>query len=248
MSRKPWEIWADKPQCEGTLTGRARGTLPEMESTKQLVSLIGAVYKPGMRVLDAGCNVGHYLVGIRRLDAALDYTGVDAYEAYISQAKEIFRNDPCAHFHVMSILEPLFPDDPFDITYSCNVLLHLPNFRVPVKNLLASTREVCFIRTLLGERSTIVRRAAEKGMDFDADGNPVRYIYQNTYDRAVFADYIQSLGWDVEFITDEFDPRILAEEHKDLKSGEGTRIVDGRQADGNIIFNWEWARISKRAL
>ena len=246
MSTNPWEIWADKPEVEGTLVDRARGKLPEMESTKQLVNLVGEVYRPGMRVLDVGCNTGHYLVGLRRISRELDYVGVDAYDSYITQAKEVFRNDPHAAFHRKSIYEPLFPAEPFDITYACNVLLHLPTFKVPVRNLLESTAEVCFIRTLLGERSTIVRRAAEMGMDFDGDGNPVRYIHQNTYDRAVFADYIRSLGWQVELIKDQFDPRVLAREHTELKQGEGTRIVDGMQVDGNILFNWEWVKASRR--
>jgi SAM-dependent methyltransferase len=245
MNRQPWEIWADKPQVEGTLVDRARGKLPEMESTKQLVKLIATVYRPGMRVLDAGCNTGHYLVGLRRLDPQLDYTGIDAYASYISQAKEIFAKDPHAQFHVKSILEPLFPEQPFDITFTCNVLLHLPNFKLPVRNLLASTRHVCFVRTLLGERSTIVRRAAESGLDFDANGNPVRYIHQNTYDRKVFGEYVHSLGWKAEFIPDEFDASVLAREHHDIKKGEGTRIVDGRQVDGNILFNWEWVKITR---
>lgn len=245
MSRQPWEVWADKPEAEGTLVDRARGKLPEMESTKQLVKLVGEVYRPGMRVLDVGCNTGHYLVGLRRLSKQLDYVGVDAYDSYISQAKEIFKDDVHAAFHVKSILNPIFPSEPFDITYTCNVLLHLPSFKVPVRNLLESTKQVSFIRTLLGERSTIVRRAAEKGMDLGQDGNPVRYIHQNTYDRGVFADYLRSLGWQAEFIKDEFDAGVLAREHIDLKSGEGTRIVDGKQIDGNILFNWEWVKITR---
>src|ERR1051325_798835 len=146
VSREPWEIWADKPQTEGTLVDRARGSLPEMESTKQRVKLVAEVYQPGMRVLDAGCNAGHYLVGLRRIDKQLEYVGIDAYEAYISQAREIFANDPHAKFHVKSLLRPVFPEEPFDISYTCNVILHLPNFKLPVKNLLDSTRRVCFIR------------------------------------------------------------------------------------------------------
>ena len=50
------------------------------ESTKQLVQLVSQIYKPGMSVLDVGCNVGHYLLGLRKKFPTLDYTGVDAYE------------------------------------------------------------------------------------------------------------------------------------------------------------------------
>ena len=245
MSIKPWEMWADKPEVEGTLVRRARGELPEMESTKQLVRLVGQVYQPGMRVLDAGCNTGHYLVGLRRLDPKLAYTGVDAYESYINQARGIFAGDPNARFDVRSLMAADFARETFDITYCCNVLLHLPEFKTPVRNLLQSTTKTCFIRALFSHRSTIVRLAAEPGMDYDAEGSPLRFIYQNTYDRAVFTKFVQSLGWKVEFIADEFDASVLSREHTELKKGGGTRIVDGRQVDGNIIFNWEWAKITR---
>ena len=246
MKYKPWEIWAENSECEGTLVERAKGNLPEMESTKQLVKLISEIYQPGMKVLDAGCNTGHYLKGLRRLDENLDYTGIDAYEVYISQANEIFKNDNNADFILKSLLDENFLfNEKYDVTFSCNVLLHLPGFKLPMKNILENTKEYCFIRTLFGKRSTIVRLASEEGMDYQEDGNPIKYIHQNTYDRLVFSDYVKSLGWKIEFIKDEYNPEILATEHKTLKKGSGTNIIDGKQVDGNIIFNWEWAKIYK---
>ncbi len=244
MELKPWEVWAWKPEVEGTLADRARGKLPEMESTKQLVKLVSEVYEPGMTVLDAGCNAGHYLVGLRRLDPDLKYTGIDAYAAYIDKAKEIFADDPNARFEIKSVFDPLYPDEPFNITYSCNVILHLNDFRPPVKNILESTKSVCFIRTLLSdEDSTVVLRAS--GHELDDDGRPVRYTHQNTWQKSLFAGYIESLGWKCEFIEDEFDASVLAEEYTSVKKGSGTRIVDGKQVDGNIIFNWVWTKITR---
>ena len=67
MSSKFWQQWGKRPECELTLADRANESLPEMESTKQLVSLVSEVYKPGMRILDVGCNVGHYLKSLRRV-------------------------------------------------------------------------------------------------------------------------------------------------------------------------------------
>jgi len=246
MGLKAWQIWGEKPKVEETLSQRAQGNLPEMESTKQLVKLVSEHYKPGMRILDGGCNVGHYLVGLRRLDPELNYTGVDAYDSYISQAKEIFANDANAQFDVKSIMEPIFPDQPFDITYSCNVLIHLPNFTDATKSLLESTKDVCIIRTLFSDRTVIVKRAAEENTPLDENGIPTKYIHQNTYDRKVFSDFVDGLGWKVDFVKDEYDASVLDNEHKKLKNQTGTGISNGRQADEYIFFNWEWAVITRK--
>jgi SAM-dependent methyltransferase len=238
-----WQQWADRPEVEQTLALRATGELGEMESTKQLVDLIGAVYKPGMTVLDAGCNVGHYLRGLRRLDPELSYTGVDAYEVYIDRAHEVFAEDPNTRFEVKDIHAPLFPEEPRDIVYCCNVLLHLPDFRTPLANLLESTREVCFVRTLLGESTTIVKRAMTE--EFSEDGEPLDFVYQNTWARDHFLSCVRELGWRGELIEDRFDPAVLAREHSSLKKGTGTGVIDGRQVDGSILFNWEWVKITR---
>lgn len=239
---KDWQIWKNKPEVEESLIKRAKGSLPEMESTKQLVRLVSECYSPGMKILDVGCNVGHYLQGLRRLDAKLDYTGVDAYEHYIEQAREIFRDDNCARFEVRDILEPLFPDEPFDIVFCCNVILHLPDFRLPVRNLLASTKKVCFIRTLLDDYTTIVKRAVTQ--HFDEKGNPLDFVYQNTWESSYFIEFVKQLNWNVELISDEFDVSVIEKEFRTVKKGQGTGIVNNRQVVGNIMFNWMWAKVT----
>jgi SAM-dependent methyltransferase len=221
----------------------AGAVLPEMESTKQLVRLVSEVYKPGMRVLDVGCNTGHYLRGLRRISEKLDYTGVDAYPFYIDQAKEVYATDQYAHFEVKDIHESLFPETPFDIVYCCNVILHLPDFRGPVTNLLNSTRSVCFIRTLLGDYTSVVQRAMNQV--YDDRGQPLDFVYQNTWEQGYFTEFIRGLGWNVELIDDEFDPAILQREYESLKKGQGTRVANDKQVDGNIVFNWVWAKITR---
>lgn len=243
MKYKPWEQWGLKPkEQESTLVDRSLNKLPEMESTKQLVRLVSETYQPGMKVLDVGCNVGHYLRGLRRINSHLDYTGVDAYEHYIKKAKEIFKEDQYARFEVRNLFEPIFQNNSFDIVFCCNVILHLPDFRTPVKNLLNVTKKVCLIRTLLGENTTIVKKA--KTEKFDDAGKPLDFLFQNTWDKKYFIDFVEKLGWKVEVIPDEFEPSILQKEHQSLKKGEGTRILDGKQVDGNIIYNWTWVKIT----
>lgn len=247
MTFKNWQVWGKIPnEVENTLADRATGKLPEMESTKQLVELVSNVYEPKMKILDAGCNAGHYLKGLRRFNSDLEYTGVDAYEHYIKKAKEIFNDDPHAKFEVRDIFNPLFPENPFDIVYCCNVLLHLPDFRKPVQNLLLSTKHVCFIRTLLGENTSIVKTA--KTQNFDNEGNPTDYVYQNTWNKEYFIDYITTLGWNTEIIQDKFNSTVLQNEFQKVKGGKGTKIMDNKQVDGNIIFNWVWLKITPKTV
>lgn len=238
-----WQVWGKTPEVEGTLTQRAKGELPEMESTKQLVNLLKEVYRPGMCVLDAGCNVGHYYQGLKRLDPAIQYTGVDAYRSYIDQAKKIYQNEKNATFKIWDVMTPPSFPEPFDIVYCCNVILHLPFFKTPVKHLLEASKRYVFIRTLIGEHTTMVRRSYDNV--FDDAGNPLNFVYQNTYQQSFFTDYIQQFGYKVEMIDDQFNSEILDQEHSHLKKGHGTRIFGGRQVDANIIFNWKFIKITK---
>jgi SAM-dependent methyltransferase len=243
LTTKDWQLWAKRPEDEMKCNvERINGNLPEMESTKQLVQLISGIYEPGMSVLDVGCNVGHYLLGLRKKLPTLDYTGVDAYEIYIKTAKEAFANDKHANFEVKDILKPIFPETPFDISYCCNVIIHLPDFRNPIKNLLSSTKNVCFIRTLFGERTSIVK-IPEKDI-FDIDGNPLDYYYYNTWEKNYFSDFVETLGWKTEFIKDEFNPQLIKNEYDNIKQNKGTTIMNQKQMIGNIIANWEWAKLT----
>ena len=243
MTYKDWELWGKRPDEESQYNiKRAQGNLQEMESTKQLVRLVSDVYSPGMRVLDVGCNVGHYLRSLRRNYPDLDYTGVDAYEYYIQQAKSIFGNDSYARFEVRNIFRPLFPQNPFDIVFCCNVLQHLPDFRLPISNLLSSTKKVCFIRTLLADYTSIVKIV--KIQQFDDEGNPLDYLYRNTWHVEYFVDFIKKLGWNVELIPDEFDTSAIQNEYRSLKTIHDTRIVDGKQVADNIVHNWVWTKIT----
>ena len=248
MKFEPWQQWGLRPEeAEGHHHQRLMGNLPEMESTKQLVKLISEVYKPEMKLLDVGCNVGHYLLGLRKKFPIAIYKGVDAYKQYIEKAKTAFANDPNASFEVKDIFKPLFPDNPYEIVFCCNVLLHLPDFRIPIKNLLESTKHTCFIRTLLGDKSSIVKTLVTE--KFDDNGNPLDFNFLNTWSIEYFSQYVNKLGWNIKIIQDESNFSNIEGEYdkikKDDKQYSGTRIIGNNQVVDNIIFNWGWARITK---
>ena len=246
MEYKDWQQWGKDPEPESRHNiKRVKGNLSDMESTKQLVSLISTVYEPDMRILDVGCNVGHYLTGLRKKFPNLKYTGADAYDYYISQAQTAFKNDTNANFYVKDIFEPIFPDNPFDIVYSCNVLLHLPDFRKPMINLLQSTKKTCFVRTLLGDYTNLVKSPTTD--EYDEEGNPLDYWYLNTWKKDYFLDFIHQLGWKTEVITDKFDPKPIQNEYEHVKNKTdvSTRMLGDVQVMENVICNWTWIKITK---
>jgi SAM-dependent methyltransferase len=246
MASKEWKQWEQDPDSESKYNiQRVNGDLPEMESTKQLVDLISDVYEDGMNILDVGCNVGHYLSGIRKKFPKLDYVGVDAYSNYIEKAKNAFIADSHAKFEVKNIFQPLYPDNPFDIVYSCNVLLHLPDFRIPVSNLLESTKKICFIRTLLGDNTNLVKSPTKE--EYDDQGNPLDYWYLNTWKKEYFTNFIEKLGWKTTIIPDIFQSKSIQDEFENAKNRShiGTKILGENQVIENVICNWAWVKITK---
>lgn len=248
MDFKEWQQWGKRPQdSERHNVLRLTGDLPDMECTKQLVKIISGIYEPGMDILDVGCNVGHYLKGIRKKFPDTKYEGVDAYAHYVATAKEHFKNDSNVTFEIKDIFNPIFPNSPFDIVYCCNVIQHLPDFRIPITNLLSSTKKCCIIRTLLADYTNIVKTTMSDS--FDDDGNPLDFWYLNTWSKKYFSKFINDLGWNVEFIDDEFDPSQIQKEYDTIKNTESdvsTRIVGEMQIVEGVVENWLWVKITPK--
>lgn len=244
MDKNNWRIWETDSSVESTLYKRATGELPEMESTKQLVELVKEIYEPGMKVLDVGCGPGHYYRGLRRIDDTIDYTGLDATKPYINFAKDVFGG-----INTRFIVGDIFniPDGigKFEIVVCCNVILHLPDFRLPIKNLLRVCGGHCFVRTLISDNNYLHKFVY--GDEFDEMNNPKKFVYQNTYSFETIKSYIDSLGdYSIQLIEDNFNPEILDVEFQGVKKGDigSTRILDGFQVSGNLIFEWKWLKIT----
>jgi len=247
MKTDTWRIWNKDSTVEQRTFKRVTGELPEMECTKQLVELVRGVYSPGMKVLDVGCAAGHYYNGLRRVDHAIRYHGVDATSAYIAFAKRHFRNNPNATFEVGDIFAlPRSYGRKFDIVFCCNVLLHLPSFQVPLRNLLRVSRKHCIIRTLISDKTHLSRLLYSD--TFDRKGDPTNFVYQNTYSYDIFRKAVREIGnYRMRFLDDRFDPQCINKEHVRYSGRQSavTRVQNGLQIAGSKVFDWKWIVITK---
>lgn len=253
-----WRIWEGYKIYGDILYKRAIGELEEMESAKSLSRILKELYRPGMKVLDAGCGAGHYLRSLRaRVDRDIDYTGADATEYYIEKAKEAFPES--AAFKVSDITDLSFDSSTFDIVMSNNVLLHLPPPpRKAISELIRVSRKHVVIRTVFGERNYIIKecrnpdevygesgknRLSERQLIKD-DGQPVSFNYFNLYTENYLRDIVSELapGIEIKIIPDSFG----SFDNREVGGHTATKVEGDRQISGNLILDWRFIVLTKR--
>ena len=246
MSKETWKIWDKDDSVEQRTYKRVTGELPEMECTKQLVSLVSEVYLPSMSILDVGCAAGHYYNGLKKIDAEIKYHGFDATKAYIDFATKHFEDNKNTKFQIADIFElPKNYTQYFDIVFCANVILHLPSMEIPLQNLLGMTRKHLFIRTLISDKTHLSRLLYSDS--YDEHGQPTDFVYQNTYSYNYVKKIISAYGnYKVEFIDDIFDSSQINKEHKayDAVQSAVTRVENGVQIAGSKVFEWQWIKIT----
>lgn len=249
MKNNNWDTWSKSPSREKTKL-RVLKKLPTMECTKQLKKIIDKVYKPKMKILDFGCASGHYYLELNKLNKNLNYTGYDATKNYINFAKKNFKNNPNVTFKVENLLSKNKKiKEKFDIVYCCNVLLHLPELKLPIKNLLSRTNKYCIIRTLV-DNHTHFSHYLEKEV-FDKKGNPTYYTFQNTYSYEYVKKIINKNGnYSIKFLNDEFNSKLINSEYRSItkktKNADSTKVSNDIQISGSKVFNWKWIIIKKK--
>ena len=96
--------WAGREDYAETFLKRAKGELPEMESSKAVAGHLVGEIREGDSLLDVGCGAGHYLRSLlNRIDTPFDYTGVDATPAFLAKAREAWQDHPRTRFQEANI-------------------------------------------------------------------------------------------------------------------------------------------------
>jgi len=169
---------------------RAEGKLDSMECTKSLYKILEGVYFDGMRILDIPCGVGHYFRKISELDN-IHYVGVDRDLAAIEIAKDIWRDSPNTRFYVQDIFNCNLEDNHFDVVYSYNFLLHLNDYKAPLRELFRVCKRHLIVRSLFNEESSVNSYSvAEDYLNVYPSGK----VYHNTYARESIKEFLGELG------------------------------------------------------
>ncbi|OGH69521.1 MAG: hypothetical protein A3C90_00175 [Candidatus Magasanikbacteria bacterium RIFCSPHIGHO2_02_FULL_51_14] len=258
MRKENLSIWRKDTLYADIFKKRALGDLPEMESSKAAAKKLGAVFTDGCSILDVGCGVGHYLVSYRKAlkEKKYTYTGVDVTPEYIDIGKEIFGGELNIHFLVGSIYELPFADKSFDIVVCNNVLLHLPEVRTAIRELLRVAKKTLIIRALVGDKSYRIKDIYTKqDMDFfesdvdtfDEDGEPKDFSFYNIYSKryvnAIIKDALPGAKVTIEEDLD-FDLGEMSRNKKDFNNRtNATTVVGGMQVNGNIILPWSFVTV-----
>ncbi len=252
MRYKGSDEWENRSDYAETFYKRAKGSLPEMESSKAVASLLAEKISEGDSILDVGCGAGHYLRSLlARVTKPFSYQGVDATPDFIEKALVAWGHQKNACFRVGDIYDLPFSDREFDIVMCNNVLLHLPSIVKPVLELLRVAQRFVLIRTLIGDRSFRVQEVYSKAFwpfsdipverEFDDCGDPVSYGFENIYSSGYFEAVIRRAHPDasVEFIKDSFfDPEAINRSANTEGLPNATRVIDGMQTLGYIITPW----------
>jgi ubiquinone/menaquinone biosynthesis C-methylase UbiE len=255
-----WRVW-DKDKSYGeTFRRRANQELPEMESAKATARKLKEEIRPDESILDVGCGVGHYLPSFKRLlDVPFYYTGIDSTECYIERAREAFANQNNVRFDVGDIYNLPYADEVYDVVVCCNLLLHLPTIEQALHELCRVARRFVLIRTLVGERSFIVKevRKCPSGAghsndccdEFDEFGEPKSFCYYNIYS----FDYLKRLltrchglrSFEILPDLDFAAEKICSDESMALLPSCKTKIVEDIQLMGYLVLPWSFIMIIK---
>ena len=241
-----WKIWSKNYKVEERTFARTQNKLPEMESARQLKKLISKIYFKKMKILDVGCAAGHYYNSLKQIDSYLNYSGMDATRKYINFAKRYYKKNINMKFYCEDIFKiSKKHNKKYDITFCCNLLLHLPSIETPLKNLIKTTKQYCFIRTLVGKNTHLSRFLYD---DNFKNNEPTNFAYQNTYSFNYIKEIIDKIGkFKVEFINDEFKAKNINNEYKKFinKQKGATRVIKNDiQISGSKVFEWKWIKIS----
>jgi len=253
------ELWEDgkgwggdaKEAYASVFGQRARGELPEMESSKALAKIVSGIAQDGDRILDVGCGAGHYLLSLRKaISHDFSYMGVDATDQYIQLARDIHVDQADVAFQTGSIFDLQFGDSEFDVVLCSNVLLHLPSIETPIRELCRVGKRMGVFRTLVGDRSFRIQEIRGTGDEFNEDGSPIAFNYYNIYSRAYVERILSGIPRVREFSIDrdnDFDGSKI-DDHAESGSAAGlsnaTYMLGDWQVNGYVLQPWSFVTVS----
>jgi len=247
---------------------RLNGELPEKESSKAVIEILGDLLSPGDEILEVGSSVGHLARTLGKLNLDLNYTGVDIDQYAVAKGSEFFQKNRLSGIQSARLMDSPaeslpFEDKSFQAVICMNVLEHLKEPARAIRELLRCSDEYLLIRTMISDQTFIVqevRNANHEQLGYshlqlplpkdelDGDGVPKVFIYQNVYS----SQFIQGIvDGEVGVKTCKiFEDSMYSKEAFDFdnklsKLPRMTQVIDGKQVRGLFIDTNHWIFIEK---
>jgi ubiquinone/menaquinone biosynthesis C-methylase UbiE len=251
--KQNWNPWDnDKIQMMGnSYYKRAKGELPEKESSKSYAKLIKEkeLFSPETNFLDIGCATGHFLRSFRNIvDSKIHYTGVDVTEYYLHWGKEVYGVDEYCSFVHCDALHMPFKDNSYDYVI-VNLFHFFPKVDDALQEAMRVAKKMVIWRTPIGQVNYMIKFLLNE-QSFERLGvlTPDRENFDHSVYMLYTKDYIKGLtkhlGGSVSFIEqdldfEDFDNTSLEE----FKGHPSTKTIAGMQINGNLYLDWHYIGI-----
>tara|TARA_S200000501_G_scaffold373624_1_gene421167 strand:+ start:450 stop:1244 length:795 start_codon:yes stop_codon:yes gene_type:complete len=228
---------------------RAIGKSPEMEVSKSLSKIISNMVSRDEKILDVGCATGHFYRSLKkRIKKKFFYTGCDPYEIFLKLGRKAWKNEKNVNLIKGNIYDLPFNDKSFDIVFSSNVLLHLPEISKPLRELLRVTRKKLILRTVVYDVSYKIQLVhnnkwfkptnVKPENEFDKNGNPRSFAFFNIHSFDYLTSILKKLSpkSKIKFIKDDkFSRKNISKSSKKEKRPLATKIIGNEQFSGAIM-------------
>lgn len=142
---------------------------------------------------DIGCNVGHFARNVSKLKPKVEYKGLDISNTYLEIARQNF---PQYKFVNIDFSQKNIVKNEFrcDISIVSATLEHVKNYKIFLKNIFETTKQLVIIRTFLGQTT-------KNNLCFKQNALSPYLIRQFTQNDLIQNKY--NLDWKHEFKTDK---------------------------------------------
>lgn len=191
-----YNIWEHSPTVHELYARRCRLEAEEMTCAAQAAEIFKTYVRPGETLLDAGCGAGYFYHSLKNRGIAAEYFGIDGSPTLIGIGKSILKNYGLPVENLQNIrIEDL--DGTADHVLCMNVLSNIDNYHRPLERLLHTALKTLVLRESIAEK-TSYNYVTDKYLDKDLK------VYVNTYAESELKNFVESYGFDVEFIADEY--------------------------------------------
>lgn len=244
MAQKQRYVY-DKGDTDYTVAVTKRYAKRKTEMDKMLEQLIvPSIKNKALKILDAGCGIGHLAHLLHALSPQSSFLGVDQTAFIIEEAKKLYKDERALKFEAGDIedLPAKYPKE-FDVTVSRAVCSWIPYYEEHIKALMAVTKSRIFLSSLFYDGDIdFITQVREFKLEA---GKKEFSAYQNVYSFPRFKEFCLKNGAK-DVVAHDFNIGI------DLPRGDvnymGTyteKTADGRrlQISGAILMLWKWVEI-----